>query len=65
MSYLALEKGFPLFKQNEFSILLLKLFSLQRKSRLIFIPEASKIFQFASFIYMIYLRVDRKFSMLG
>jgi hypothetical protein len=52
ISYLALEKGFPTFKQNIFHFTLkafLYQFLIDIESHLIFIPEANKIFQFTSF----------------
>ena len=70
ISYLALEEGSPLFKQvklfyflgNIFSLFFslnnyLFSFTLLIESLLISFPEATKIFQFASFKYRIFSRV--------
>ena len=60
MSYLALEKGLPIFKHiySHFTLKATTLILIQESivTHLIYIPEANKIFQFASFKYMIYPR---------
>ena len=68
ISYLALEEGSPIFKQILIHFTLkafLFSFTLIIESRLIFIPEVSKIFQFTSFINRISPKVHDNMSIIN